>query len=376
MERIRSHHKRLENNYVDQEIAKFRKSLVTPKKTEFVVRLNNYQSNSEAESAREYRPKKDCDSNVSPEPGGLNGDIEEEPNYVSKYECFIGNDIEHGKSEPLPEYVFNDQQTTETFDQPYDDLLEFYKTRTAAIEAKGLREVPSELIDPFDEMVDPKKVVRFVDCIREKQIVDDESDSEDSFVASQTSSNCLSDPVSSENYEPKIAPPLQLIGKHIDVPDEVKQRNKPFQSIDSNQSSSKTDDNLPVLFVTKIDTESLHRSATSMTVTMVPRPEVSTAKNEIIAELFCPNQTDKSSLATKDLLHRYFQCWLQHTTAQKVSGDNEGRDEKRQLKINKFLQNIRQEKQRQCTTHQNDIKNDHEPTAPSNSVLKKTLNSK
>lgn len=272
----------------------------------------------------------------------------------------------------MQEYVFSDDHPDEIVDPPDEDLVDFYRERTAAIKAKGFLEVPSEVIEPFDNICEQSKVVRFENFV--KEIRAEDTDSEDSFHGLATSSSTsFPDPVS-EDYEPKHPQPLQLIGKHLDVVkqivDKSKENEKPQGSDTSSVTSSNVSSETPALTVTKIYTDKLHNSASSMTITMIPkRTEIAKEQNEIIAELFAKKQ----EVDDKQVLRNYFQRWFDNTTTAKIVDDSSIRNESRQRKINQFLQTIRDVKKQQLT------KEEEKPVpkvADPKDYLKKKLNTK
>lgn len=371
MERIRSHHNRLEQIYVDQEIDKFRKSLRSPKRTEFVVRLDNYQSDPKMDS---YQLLKNYNLNSSPEPDNCNPN-EIEP-YSHEAQSERDNNEEELTSKPLQEYQFDVSPALESVEEDLPQCV--YRKRTATLEAKGFQGIATEVIHPFDDIVNPKKIVRFEYCVKDMNADQEETNSEDSFVDSLQCIDSFSNQICCENYEPNNDQLLQLIGKHIDVPVEVSHQNPKNKTVQTTVSSPETVENLPVLSVTKINTNDLCKSVGAMSVILLPkRNEVAMTKNEIIADLFYPNQINPSSLNTIGLLRKYFQRWFEHSTAMKIARDCENRDEFRQRKINAFMQTVRQQKQRQCTKVAcfDATKNDKE-TVALNGALKNKLNSK
>lgn len=363
LERIRSHHQILEQRYVDNEIDKFRKSLHSPKRTEFVVRLNNYQSRSSVGSAN---------SNII-KPNNTNYNKKD---MFKRYE----------ETKLYQEYDFDTPQSNETYSSHSDEDIRYiqrsHPTKTTTIDSEGVYEIQAEVIDPFDNVVDQNKVVRFEYVVKDTPDAEEESNSDCSLPSLPTTASLdvFSSVICNNKIQRKLAPPLQLIGKQIDVPLDVSTQNKTIRNIEKTVCLPKTEPNIPVLSVTKINTDQLFNSdANKMSVTLIPkRTEIAIAKNEIIADLFCSKQTITTSDDMYDILHRYFRRWYQFTTAAKVAGDSGSRDESRQRKINTFLQTIRQVKQKQTNNSKglNTTKNAKEAVVALSGISKNQLNSK
>lgn len=361
LERVRSHNQRLDQRYVDQEIEKFRKSLHSQKRTEVVVRLNNYQSDTRVRSPLLL---KDYNFN-SPLP---------EDNKLDTLNQVCESDGTQFCKEPdtitkphlQDEYILHDNQVSD---------LGFYRARCAAIEAKGLHDaIPSQVYDPFDDNVDDTKVVRFEHFVKEVNSENMYNSDDDSSCITSLISSIAEDPVASENYEPKTPPQLQLFGTHIETP-----KPNPSKHITESSTSSTTICGAPLPLLT-VSNVLLYKSPAAMTITMMPKcNEVPSEQNEIIAELFSLKHNETLSMGTSQLMRKYFQRWLHITTATKIGVDNECRDVTRQLKINTFLQNIRQEKHKQSmkgdVSEGTTLNCKHVAEAPNN-MLKKHINSK
>lgn len=281
-------------------------------------------------------------------------------------------------SEPITEYVFDHLAAIESFEKLDNNNVQYTmnSTKTLGIDINNFQEIPSKISDPFDEPIDPRKVVRFEYLVENIKSDEEESNSEESFRASLD----FSDPASGENFELNNRSHLQLIGKHIDVPIDESHRYQKEKSPEHTVSSPDTDRNLPVLSVTKINTNQIKNSTASMSIALIPKlSEVAFSKNEIISELLKPKIGNSQSPVDThgDLLRRYFYRWLNYATVEKAAGFSENQNQSRQLKINQFLQTVRQEKQRQSIYDTDlDKKHSKEISVSSNDALKNKLNSK